>query len=177
MNALVTKKTSPNGVFGIKAHYHQLVEAFGDTELVSVHPRDLGDHFPNLHLVHIKRLDRVGQAVSFALATQTEQWTSAHEPPATPPRYDHEQIRSLLDWIEREEGAWERFIAACTAPVFRVVYEDFIEAIEETITAVMEFLEIEVPPGFAVPAPTLARQADELNAEWVARFAAQAARA
>jgi LPS sulfotransferase NodH len=177
MDALVAKKTSPNGVFGIKAHYHQLVEAFGDTQTISVHPRDLGDHFPNLHLVHIRRRDRIAQAVSFARATQTEQWTSAHDVPAAPPRYDDEQIRALLEWIEREEVAWESFIAASEAPVLRLAYEELVEAIEETVLTVMRFLEIELPPGFEVPAPTLARQADALNAEWAARYAARSPRA
>jgi LPS sulfotransferase NodH len=175
LNALTAKKTSPNGVFGIKAHYHQLVETFGDTELTRVSPDDLGDGFPDLRLVYISRADHVRQAVSFARATQTEQWTSAHDAAITPPVYDREQISSLLDWIEREEIAWETFFDESDAPLFRVVYEDFVEAIEETTMDVLRFLEIDLPPGFETPAPTLDRQADELNGEWAARYLAETA--
>jgi len=169
LDALMAKKTSPNGVFGIKAHYHQLVEAFGDREVTRVSPADLGDVFPGLHLVYIRRADHVAQAVSFARATQTEQWTSAHDA-ATTPVYDREQISSLLEWIEREEIAWERFFDESASPLLRVVYEDFAEAIEETTMEVLRFLGIDLPPGFEAPAPTLGRQADDLNGEWAARY-------
>jgi LPS sulfotransferase NodH len=175
LDALMAKKTSPNGVFGIKTHYHQLIEAFGDVESLVVRPGDLDGRFPNLHLVYIKRLDHIRQAVSFARATQTEQWTSAHDSSPEPPSYDREQIGSLLDWIEREEVAWERFFAESTAPLFRIVYEELADAIEETIIQVMRFLDIDLPPSFEAPAPTIQRQADALNDEWAARYLAQAA--
>jgi LPS sulfotransferase NodH len=126
--ALLEKKTSPNGVFGLKAHYHQLVESFGDTDLRTL--------LPNLRFVYINRSDHVRQAISFARATQTEQWTAAQAPSA-PAVYDAEQIRSLLDWIEREEVAWESYFARYPAPLHRIVYEDFVNAIEETVTDVM----------------------------------------
>jgi LPS sulfotransferase NodH len=174
LTALTAKKTSPNGVFGIKAHYHQLVETFGDTELTRVSPADLGNVFPDLRLVYISRLDHVRQAVSFARATQTEQWTSAHDA-ATTPTYDREQIGSLLEWIEREELAWEVFFDESEAPLFRVVYEDFVEAIEETTTDVLRFLDVDLPPKFELPTPTIGRQADEINDEWAARYLAETA--
>jgi len=161
VRALIEKKTSPNGVFGFKAHYQQLIPAFGD--------RDLTSTFPNLHFIYIKRLDHVRQAVSYARATQTEQWTSVHEP-ATAPVYDREQIGLLLEGIEVEEQAWERYIARYDAPLHRVVYEDFAAAVDETVIDVMHFLGIDLPPGFEVPRPTLHRQADALTDEWVARF-------
>jgi LPS sulfotransferase NodH len=175
LDALIAKKTSPNGIFGIKAHYHQLVEAFGDTTSVSVSPSDLGATFPNLHLVYIRRLDQVRQAVSFARATQTEQWTSEHARPATPPRYESDQIRSLLDWIKREEVAWERFFAESTSPLLRLTYEQLADNLAATFVQVMQFLKISLPHGFQVPAPTLHRQADALNDEWTVRYRREAA--
>jgi trehalose 2-sulfotransferase len=167
IEALLSKKTSPNGLFGVKAHYHQLVEAFGDT--------GPGTVFPNLHLVYIRRRDHVGQAVSFARAIQTEQWTSGHEPPSDPPRYDRDQIRSLLEWIRREEAAWEQWFAACGAPLHRVVYEDFTADIENTVLSVMRFLRIDLPSSFELPSPTLDRQADALSRDWAARYVAEGA--
>jgi len=163
--ALMQKKTSPNGVFGFKAHYQQLIQAFGDRDLTAV--------FPGLRFVYIRRLDHVRQAVSYARATQTEQWTSEHERPAAPPVYDRGQIHALLEGIELEEQAWERYFAGCDAPLLRVVYEDLARAVDRTVIDVMRFLHIELPPGFEVPRPTLGRQADELTDEWVARYLAE----
>jgi trehalose 2-sulfotransferase len=162
MDALVARKTSPNGVFGVKAHYHQLVDAFRGREIEAA--------FPNLHLVYIRRADRVRQAVSFARATQTEQWTSEHALPTDPPVYDADQIRGMIDWIEREEAAWERWFASIRAPVCAIVYEEFVEAVEPTLMAVLRFLGVEPGPDFVAPAPTIQRQADELNDKWAARY-------
>jgi LPS sulfotransferase NodH len=167
VEALFAKKTSPNGVFGIKTHYHQLVDAFGAVEPFG--------RFPNLHLVYVRRLDRLRQAVSFARATQTEQWSSLHKAPVVPPTYDREQIRLMLHWIEREEAAWEYLFGDSGAPLYRVIYEDFVESIEKTLIDVVRFLEIELPPAFEVPEPTLHRQADVLTEEWIARYLEEAA--
>ena len=93
--------------------------------------------------------------------------------PSSAPVYDGEQIRSLLGSIEREEVAWESYFARRPAPLLRIVYEDFVNAIERTVTDVMRFLEVELPPGFELPAPTLERQADALNEEWTARYLAE----
>ena len=56
-----------------------------------------------------------------------------------------------------------------------MTYEDFVEAVEDTVTAVMRFLEVNLAAEFQVPKPTLHRQADALNDEWVARYIAEAA--
>jgi LPS sulfotransferase NodH len=162
LESLVAKKTSLNGVFGLKAHYHQLVEAFEDREVAGV--------FPKLRLVYIRRADRVRQAVSFARAMQTEQWSSLQEAPAALPVYDAQQIRQMLEWIEREEDQWEQWFAGCAAPVFRVVYEQLVRAIEPTVVAVLRFLDVELPAGFELPEPTLQAQADDLNEDWAARY-------
>jgi LPS sulfotransferase NodH len=164
LDALLAKKTSPNGIFGIKAHYHQLARVLKDVELDA--------WLPNLHLVYIRRKDHVRQAVSFALATQTEQWTSLHDRPAERPTYDRDQIRALLERIEREEVAWERYFADSGAPLFRVIYEDLVEATEKTVIDVMRFFDIGRPTRFELPSPTLERQADALNDEWTARYLA-----
>ena len=160
--ALVAKKTSPNGVFGVKAHYHQLFDAFPGG--------DPGGAFPNLHHVYITRADRVRQAVSFAIATQTEKWSSLQAGNGTRAAYSATEIDAFIEWIEREEAAWERYLAGSSAPVCRVVYEDLVADVGGTALEVMRFLGIEVPRAYEVPAPTLARQAGGLNEDWVARY-------
>jgi LPS sulfotransferase NodH len=159
---LLKSATSPNGVFGLKAHFHQFADAFRGIDPASV--------LPNLHLIYVTRRDRVGQAVSFAIATQTEQWTARQAPAGGEPAYDGGQIRYMLDWIEREERAWESFFAGREEPLLRIVYEEFAGSVEKTVLDAMDFLEIALPTGFAVPAPTLSRQAGPLNLAWAERF-------
>jgi LPS sulfotransferase NodH len=55
----------------------------------------------------------------------------------------------------------------------RVVYEDMVAALEETIVDVLRFLEVELPPLFEPPGPTIERQADALNDAWEARYRAE----
>ena len=49
MDRLIDKKTSPNGLFGIKVHWAQLEPALGDV--------DPADVFPGLRYVYIHRTD------------------------------------------------------------------------------------------------------------------------
>ena len=67
---LLSKKTSPNGVFGIKVHWRQLHDLLGSSD-----PAQL---FPGLRYVHIRREDVLRQAVSWVRALQTNQWASTH---------------------------------------------------------------------------------------------------
>jgi LPS sulfotransferase NodH len=160
--ALLARKTSPNGVFGLKAFFPQLQE-LGRSEV--------GDVFPNLHCIHITRRDRVRQAVSYWRAIQTEQWASDHPVRnPRPVRFDAGEIRALVDRIEREEQAWKSFFEAGFILPVRIAYEQMVETLEETVLRVLSFLGVEVPAGFELPPPTIQRQADELSEEWVRRY-------
>jgi LPS sulfotransferase NodH len=55
------------------------------------------------------------------------------------------------------------------------VYEDFVEAQEETVRAVLHGLRIDAGPDLHLPPPVLGRQADELSDEWVDRYLAESA--
>jgi LPS sulfotransferase NodH len=163
VDALLARKTSPNGVFGLKLLYGQL------GELGEADPRRL---FPNLRFVYVTRRDRLRQAVSFARATQTEQWASDHPEPRRAPVFDREQIRSMHEWIERDERLWEAFFAHRSIAPLRLVYEDFAASPAAAVMSVLELLGVRLPAGYRLPAPTIHRQADELSDDWVRRYQA-----
>ena len=164
LSALVSKKTSLNGVFGVKAHFHQLRDALGD--------RGLDDLFPDLHLIYIARRDHVRQAVSWARAIQTGQWASDHPVREGEPRFDPALLRDLLGRIEREERDWQRFFESRGAEPLRIDYEELTGAVNQTVLRVLAFVGVPVPDGFEPPRPTIERQADALSEEWVRRYAA-----
>jgi trehalose 2-sulfotransferase len=161
LEALLAKKTSPNGVFGLKLLFGQLAELEG---------RELQEILPNLHFVYITRKDHVRQAVSFARATQTEQWASDHLTPVASPVYDGDQIREMLEWVERDERFWEGYFEHHSISPLRIAYENFIASVEPTVSRVMDCVGIERPEGFRLKPATLEQQADELSEEWVERF-------
>ncbi len=162
MRELRARKTSPNGVFGLKAHFHQLRDVLGE--------RDLDAELPGLRLVYIRRRDHVKQAVSWARAIQTGQWASDHSAGATEPRFDATAVRELIERIEREEGQWEELFALRGQEPLRFEYEDLARSPDAAARRVLTFIGADVPRDFAVPPPTIARQADGLSEEWVRRY-------
>ena len=160
VTTLLRKKTSPNGVFGVKVHWGQLRSLGGS---------DPADLLPGLRYVHIRREDVLRQAISWVRALQTNQWASSHDA-LHDAAFDREQIRLYLDRIRAEDSAWEEFFAARSIAPCRVVYERLVDEPAGTVRAVLGFLGID-DPGQVAPL-TLERQADALTDEWVARYTA-----
>jgi len=86
-------RTTPNGVFGLKAHFNQTAKLI-DNKL-------LYRYFPKMKFVHMLRRDVIKQAVSFSIALQTNKWTS-HGEAEKEPMYDSGEIGRCLDTILRE---------------------------------------------------------------------------
>jgi trehalose 2-sulfotransferase len=167
LRELLARKTSPNGVFGTKAHWAQYQPQFGECD-----PRTV---FPGLRLVFITRRDRVRQAVSWVRALQTLKWDTEDNPPVERPEvFDQEHITQKLGRIDREEQMWESLFARHGIEPQRVVYEDFVDAQVATVRAVLEELGVDAPADLHLPSPVLDRQADERSDEWVERYLAEA---
>jgi LPS sulfotransferase NodH len=167
LRALLARKTSPNGVFGAKAHWAQYQPVFGESD-----PRTV---LPGLRLVFITRRDRLRQAVSWVRALQTLKWATEDSPRVERPEiFDQEHITQKLGRIDREEEVWESLFDRHEIEPHRVVYEDFVEAQEETVRAVLDGLGVDAPADLSLPSPVLDRQADERSDEWVERYLAEA---
>jgi LPS sulfotransferase NodH len=165
VTALRERRTGPNGVFGMKAHFFQLAETFRDGDLES--------RFPGLRYVYISRRDRLRQAISWARAIQTNRWAWTEEAAtaADPaPIFRRPQVDRLLAGIAERERRWEAFFIGCDAEPLRVTYEELVEAPAVTVAAVLRHLGIPDADGVPVAAPALRRQADELTEEWVSRY-------
>jgi len=163
LRELLARKTSPNGVFGTKAHWGQYQPLFGESD-----PRML---LPALRVVFITRRDRLRQAVSWVRALQTLKWVTDVGPRVERPEvFDHEHITQKLGRIDREEDVWESLFDRHGIEPHRVVYEDFVAAQTETVRAVLEALGVDLPADLHLPPPVLDRQADERSEEWVERY-------
>ncbi|MCB1006248.1 MAG: sulfotransferase [Acidimicrobiales bacterium] len=157
---LLRTKTSPNGVFGAKAHHPQLAETFGDRDLAAV--------FPDLHVVYLTRRDHLRQAISYARAIQSGRWASTHRGRGRE-RFRRRQIDDLLARIDREERAWERWFERHRLQPLRLDYESIVTDPAAAVAAVLEL--VGVLDGTPDPAAaTLARQADRRTERWVRRY-------
>jgi LPS sulfotransferase NodH len=187
---LIQTRATPNGVFGAKLLYAQLLHlerlARQDPQLTGLPlPEILGNLFPNLHLISVSRDDKVRQAISWFKARQTGVWGQAKgqaEPklgrawrlgdePLQPGElaFDYDGIAALLRQAEQEDTAISTFCAASNFPHTRVVYEPFNQAHDETIRDLLRWLGIPHPPDLTLPDPRTVRLADDRTDEWVTR--------
>jgi LPS sulfotransferase NodH len=165
LRELLARKTSPNGVFGAKAHLGQYDPLFGESD-----PRGF---LPSPQIVFITRRDRLRQAISWVRALQTQRWVSRDGPEAQPAVFDAEHIARKMRRIGREEERWEALFERHGIVPHRVVYEDFVAAREETVRGVIRAVGVEAPADLHLPPPVHDRQADELSDEWVERYRAE----
>ena len=163
---LLARKTSPNGVFGAKAHWGQYQPFFEDTD-----PRHA---LPNMQAIFVTRRDQLRQAVSWVRALQTLRWQSIQsERPERPAEFDPEHITRKLRRIGREEDAWEALFDRYGIEPHRVVYEDLVADQSRVVRGVLEFIGVEPPADLQGATPRLERQADALSEQWVERYLAE----
>jgi len=62
----------------------------------------LQTHLPGVRFIHLSRRDIFAQAVSFAIARQTDKWTS-HGAAQCVPEYDRAMLRDCLNAFVRED--------------------------------------------------------------------------
>jgi trehalose 2-sulfotransferase len=188
---LSQERATPNGVFGAKLLYRQLLHleslARREPELAELPlPEILDRLFPNLHLVWVTREDKVRQAVSWFKARQTGIWGHGQEQsvpklgrawrlgdePLQPGElaFDFDGIAALVRQAEAEDAAIGQFFATSGSEPFRVVYEAFTPRYEETIFALLRRLGVTPPPDLTLPNPRTVKLADDRTDEWVARF-------
>jgi len=164
--------STPNGVFAARVMWgtmHRIVDGLGR----AAGRRDLdvlGEAFGALRLVHLRRGDVVGQAVSWARAEQTGYWQDGDRSSA-PPRYDPGLIEDLVRTIGEHDAAWSSWFAAQGVNPLPVTYEDVVGNPRQPVQAILDHLDVEVPPGWR-PVPRQCRQADAVNADWVRRYRA-----
>jgi LPS sulfotransferase NodH len=174
----VAAGSTPNGVFGCRVMWGT-VEVMVD-KLGVDHPhlagRDLDlfrEVFGPVRFVHLRRADTLAQAVSWARAEQTGYWQSG-DGVLGEPRFDFAQIDQLVTTIDDHNRAWQDWFAASGIRPYEVSYEELIADMDGVTRAILHFLSLEVDGTWTAASPH-GRQSDEVNADWIARYRAEAA--
>jgi LPS sulfotransferase NodH len=161
---LIARRTSRNGVFGMKAHFHHF-EAYQKE-----YPELLEVLAPTTY-IYISRQDRIAQAVSMAKALQTDAWTSRMEEGPKPVMvYDREMIAHCLVDIEQQDVTWRRWFETHKVAPFHVTYDDLTADAAGVVRGIVERLGVENDERDEVDVPPAKKQADETNQEWIERF-------
>lgn len=158
---LLKYRTSPNGVFGVKAHFDQF------NFLLRQGPIDwLG---LNVKYIRIRREDVVRQAISLSKAAQTGKWHSG-DISEIEPVYDYADIKKRLAMILNYNGAWDRYFTDSGIVPLDIVYESFVQAYPTTILSVLSHIGAQPAPGLKVQQPSMKKQANQVTEIWFAKF-------
>lgn len=163
--------STPNGVFAARVMWGTMSRIVDGLDPAPRERRDLDvlvEAFGPLRMVHLRRDDAVGQAVSWARAEQTGFWQDGDRAEAEP-RLDLGAIDDLVRTVEDHNAAWGRWFAEQGITPHRVTYEEVTADPRRAVLAILDHLDIE-PPASWRPAARERRQADEVNAAWTRRY-------
>jgi LPS sulfotransferase NodH len=179
LRAALAAGKSSNGVFGGRIMAETMPELIGDLAATDsgsavTDVELLSARFGRLKFVHLRRRDVVAQAVSWAKALQTHYWHpgEAVEPGGQDPHYDEDLIGRLVAAIEKFEAEWALWFAANSIVPYQVLYEELAADPLRTAHNVLDHLGLHVPPDRQLEIGHR-RQADQVNADWAARFKAR----
>lgn len=166
LRALIARRTTGNGIFGIKAHYeHGAV--FGTTDA-------LVEALPNPCVVHLRRADVLRQAISFAVARQTGVWIDRQEATSSDANYDRDLIADCLDEIAVQNALWTSLFARHRIKPLEITYEDAVRNISKAVTSTAIFAGAITPDQqLTVEAATKPQSLGSRTEEWVARYSAE----
>ncbi|SCA57913.1 hypothetical protein MTBPR1_70185 [Candidatus Terasakiella magnetica] len=156
------KRTSENGVFGLKAHFSQ----FGPLLRKAPFQEFLKT---TKAYIHITRKDLLAQAVSYAIAHQTRHWSSL-QPSQTEAKYDEEMIEKCLNDILNQNTAWQKFFALNNIAPITLSYEQLLEDTNHHCQKICKAVGVEDVAPFKLESSPLAKQRNQMNEDWIERF-------
>lgn len=176
---VIKQSTTPNGVFGTKMMWGYFDKFVSKLQQLPEYKESgksahelMVSTFPNLHYVWIKRRDKARQAISHAKARQTDIWVVSSETKpflTRKPVFSFGQIDFMVQELEAQEAAWERYFLENGIEPFEVTYEDLVPRYEEVAVQLLACLGIAHETVQFAPR-RMRKQADEESEEWVRRY-------
>jgi len=161
-DAIIKYRTSPNGVFGLKAHITQCLKYFNNGFIKS--------YFGDIKFIFMLRRNTIAQAISLTIAGQTEKWTS-HGTEKKQATYDFDKINRSFGLTSYQNALWERVFKANKITPHVIFYEDLLEAPTEQIQMIADFIGVDTKISIDLASAGLNKQATAQNREWDERFA------
>jgi len=166
MDDIVSRRTTPNGVFGFKLHHYQFTNISRRDEyrawIEGLLRRQ--DRF-----IFIRRRDKLLQAISHFHAQSNGVWNSSAPAMAGSQgrRFaegDAGALAAALQWVIAAESGWRETIEAMSLPVLEVWYEDLVADYANQMQKVFTHLGLSVAPG-GIPPPETVKLANDMAEE------------
>jgi LPS sulfotransferase NodH len=172
--SVLRRRTSPNGVFGVKCFPSQL------QQLQEGHPALLSDVMSTVlscrppRIVWLGRRDEVAHAVSYVRAILSGVWRKEQEADGdTRLEYSNIAIERARGLLNGQLAAWEEMFRDLRIEPLRLWYEDVTAAPEEAVKRVADYLGVELRPDAVVTVPAIKRQSEADSIEWASRYLAE----
>lgn len=129
--------------------------------------------FSGMKVIHIRREDVIGQAVSHAIAEHTGQWTSKMPLVSnSAPTFDFDQIARFADAALFSDWAISHVCMVFDLLRHEVLYEDIVTDPRRVMAGIGDFVEVDFS-DWAPPRTALSKQRGTLNEEFRARYIAE----
>ncbi len=172
LDAVVTVRTAPSGVFALKAHAYQF-DAWRQK-----HGFDPERWGVPVRWVHLRRVDVVAQAVSYVIAIDSKRWSKVPfsiEPRvgqptihnSVAPQYSAHRIAAAVRQMTSERELWATYFRERGIEPVTFTYEHLVDNYEGAVRATIELLGMQVDE---VLGPRTERQAASINRDWIDRF-------
>lgn len=166
--SVLRRRTSPNGVFGVKCFPMQL-EALHQSN-----PGLLSEIWSTLlpadrsgRIIYLARRDRTAHAISYARATISGIWRKEQETGArAEPNYSAAALATAEQWIESQSAGWEDMFDNLRIDPLRLWYEDVAAKPDEAVRKVADYLGVTLDPAAIVQIPSVEKQSEAGSRAW-----------
>jgi LPS sulfotransferase NodH len=169
LTGLDARRTTPNGVFGLKLHYDQFRTLFIAEGKIT--EQGLGFLRSFSHFILISRRDKIAQAMSLFTAWQADRWSSTDAARQGQQNYEFRSadVPALLrdlHTVVLQEQAWRTICAVLGLKTVEVVYEALASSPRREVERVLAFLGIDA----AYQPPQTVKLSRDSNGEAKRRF-------
>lgn len=144
----IYKTCSEGDICGATFHWNQFINGMNRLRKLTGEQDQsdfelLNDIFPNLHFIHLYRMNKIKQAISLVKAKQSRPYRIAGRIEEWSPEYQPRWIRqAIVDYAAWEVG-WQEFFAKHNIIPHFVTYEFLCEDKVNSISNLLDFLGIE----------------------------------
>jgi LPS sulfotransferase NodH len=167
-HSVLRRRTSPNGIFGLKAFPTQLEEVHRQNpRLMAEVMRMMLGRGPGSKVVQLRRRDRTAHAISMARAMLSGIWRKEQEGEDRPePEYSELAVSRTEALIEQQEQGWAEMYRGLGISPLVVSYEDVLADPQGFVAAVAGYLGVELDPAAAIAVPEIEQQSQKGAQAW-----------
>jgi LPS sulfotransferase NodH len=166
------RRTSTNGVFGVKCFSLQLRELQRDNPSLLLEV--FATVFPQgrkASVVRLKRRDEVAHAISYARAALSGVWRKEQEPSGgASVEYSARAVDEARQLLAKQEADWDLLLSEIGVEPLTIWYEDAVERPEEMVASVARFLDVALDPAARIAIPEVEKQAEGPSKLWAERY-------